>query len=80
MKVNAFGLGTLTQISAGQANGNFMLGFTAYPPASYRLQASSNLASWIDLETNGPFTSVTNVNLSVSTSGWRYRFFRLLVQ
>jgi hypothetical protein len=68
------------QISASHANGNFMLGFTAYPPASYRLQASSNLSSWIDLETNGPFASVTNVNLSVSTSGWNYRFFRLLVQ
>jgi hypothetical protein len=68
------------QIRAGQANGNFMLQFTAYPPASYRLQASSNLSSWIDLETNGPFASVTNVNLSVSTSGWSYRFFRLLVQ
>lgn len=68
------------QISANQANGNFMLGFTAYPPASYRLQASSNLSSWVDLETNGPFASVTNVNLSVSTSGWSYRFFRLLVQ
>jgi len=57
-----------------------MLGFTAYPSFSYTLQASSNLLSWADLETNGPFTSETNVNLSVSTSGWSYRFFRLLVQ
>lgn len=70
------------EISATKANGNLILGFTAYASASYRLQASSNLVSWVDLETNGPFASVImiNINQTVSTSDRSYRFFRLLVQ
>ena len=54
--------------------------YTAYPSYSYRLQASTNLTSWVDLQTNGPFASQTNVNNTVSVQGWSSRFFRLLAQ
>jgi hypothetical protein len=75
----AFGI-PRPQISGTKTNGNYILAFTAYPSFSYRLQASTNLSSWVDLETNGPYASVTNVNLNVGTTDWSYRFFRLLVQ
>jgi hypothetical protein len=54
--------------------------FTAFPAILYRLQASTNLLSWIDLETNGPFASSTNICNPISTQGWNHRFFRLLLQ
>jgi hypothetical protein len=75
----AFGI-PQPQINPTKTNANFTLSFTAYPSFSYRLQASTNLSSWVDLETNGPFASQTNLNLTVGTSGWSYRFFRLLIQ
>ena len=56
------------------------LNFTAFPINTYRLQASTNLLTWFDLETNGPFASVTNVNRTFSPQGSDHRFFRLLLQ
>ena len=64
---------------APAANG-IGLNYTAFPINTYRLQASTNLLTWIDLETNGPFASVTNVNRTYSPSGPDHRFFRLLLQ
>ena len=59
---------------------NVLLSFTASPPSSYRLQASTNLITWTDLNTNGPFASATNVSQAISNQGFKNRFFRLLVQ
>jgi hypothetical protein len=64
---------------APAANG-IGLNFTAFPINTYRLQASTNLLTWFDLETNGPFASVTNVNRTYRPPGPDHRFFRLLLQ
>jgi hypothetical protein len=64
---------------APAANG-IGLNFTAFPINTYRLQASTNLLTWFDLETNGPFATVTNVNRTYSPPGPDHRFFRLLLQ
>jgi len=56
------------------------LNFTAFPINIYRLQASTNLLTWFDLETNGPFACVTNVNRAYSPQCPEHWFFRLLLQ
>lgn len=60
--------------------GNVLLSFTASPSSSYRLQASTNLSTWTDLNTNGPFSSSTNISQAIDKQGLNLRFFRLLVQ
>ncbi len=67
----------LNMVSAANCVG---LNFTAFPINTYQLQASTNLLTWFDLETNGPFASVTNVNRTYSPQGPEQRFFRLLLQ
>jgi hypothetical protein len=67
------------KLLASAVNG-FGFNFTMFPTVTYRLQASSNLVSWIDLETNGPFASPTNISKTISTQGSDHRFFRLLMQ
>jgi hypothetical protein len=50
---------------------NLVLSFTVGPPSTYLLQTSTNLLSWEDLETNGPFAGPTTIHLlrlSVSVS------------
>jgi hypothetical protein len=61
------------------ANG-FLISFTGTPASAYRLQASTNLSTWTDLNTNGPFASSTNLTQPVSQQGFKFRFFRVLVQ
>lgn len=70
----------IAQLSLGPTANGVSLDFTAFPINIYRLQASSNLVSWFDVETNGPFSSVTNVNQTFGTQGANPRFFRLLLQ
>ena len=60
--------------------GNFMLSFTASPSNLYFVQTSTNLSTWSNLSTNGPFASSTNLSQTISTQGFNVRFFRLLVQ
>ena len=60
--------------------GNFLLSFTASPPSAYRFQASTNLTTWTDLNTNGPFASSTNISQTISQQGFNRRYFRLLLQ
>jgi hypothetical protein len=62
------------------APSNALLSFTASMPQLYRLQSSTDLNNWTDLNTNGPFANPTNVSQTVSLQGYDYRFFRLLVQ
>ena len=59
---------------------NVVLTYITALPGSYRLQASTNLTTWIDLNTNGPFSIATNISQTISTQGFNTRFFRLLVQ
>ncbi len=62
------------------AGTSVLLSFTATPPNVYRLQASTNLTIWTDLNTNGPFASATNISQTISLQGFKARYFRLLVQ
>ena len=56
-------------LNIAAAGGNVQLWFTATPPGTYRLQASTNLSNWTDLNTNGPFASPTNLSQSISQQG-----------
>ena len=40
----------------------------------------TNLATWVDIGTNGPFAGATNVAQSVGQQGSNWRYFRLLMQ
>jgi hypothetical protein len=63
------------------ANGNdFLLSFTTVTGKTCRLQASTNLITWSDLNTNGPFATATNISQAISPQGFDRRFFRLLLQ
>jgi hypothetical protein len=62
------------------ATNNILLTYLAALPGWYRLQASTNLTTWIDLSTNGPFSSATNISQTISQQGFNLRYFRLLVQ
>ncbi len=59
---------------------NVVLSFTASPTETYCLQASTNLSTWTDLNTNGPFASATNITQVISKQGFKTRYFRLLMQ
>jgi hypothetical protein len=67
-------------LNTASTAGNVLLSFTASPSNSYRLQASTNLSTWTDLNTNGPFPNSTNISQTISKQGLNLRFFRLLVQ
>ena len=65
-------------LSSG-ANG-VTLCITAFPTNTYRLQTSTNLSSWTDWMTNGPFATLTNINQTINGQAPPLQFFRLLVQ
>jgi hypothetical protein len=56
-----------------------VIAYTAFASNSYILQVSTNLTTWIALQTNGPFTGPTNINQSISTQGRNRQFFRILL-
>ncbi len=58
---------------------NVVIFFTASPSKTYYLQGSTNLSTWTDLNTNGPFASSTNINQTISKQGFKTRYFRLLM-
>ncbi len=60
--------------------GNVQLSYTSWTPGSYRLQASTNLTTWTDLITNGPFANPTYQSQTIGMQGFSHRYFRLLVQ
>jgi hypothetical protein len=61
-------------------SGNLMLSFSAFPTNTYYLQFSSNLVTWINVSTNGPFAGGTYVSQPVSQPGLNHCFFRLLLK
>ena len=67
-------------LNIGTTATNFQLSFTTTIPGSYRLQCSTNLITWADLSTNGPFSGATNISHAVSRLGPKACYFRLLVQ
>ncbi|HEY1663209.1 MAG TPA: choice-of-anchor Q domain-containing protein [Verrucomicrobiae bacterium] len=60
--------------------GNLILSFTAVPSHTYYFQASPNLTSWINLNTNGPFGTSTNITEVINEQPAESQFFRLFVQ
>jgi hypothetical protein len=58
----------------------YLLSFTAAASKTCRLQASTNLITWTDLNTNGPFATATNISQTIGKQGFKTCFFRLLVQ
>jgi hypothetical protein len=67
-------------LNISSATNNVLLTYITALPGLYQLQASSNLTTWIDLNTNGPFTSQTNIIQTISQQGFNVRYFRLVVQ
>jgi len=47
---------------------------------SYRFQASTNLKTWTDLITNGPFAAATNLSQAFTQQGFNARYFHLVAQ
>jgi hypothetical protein len=70
----------LPHLNITSAGTNILLSYTTTLSGSYRLQASTNLSTWTDLNTNGPFASSTNISQTISRQGFNLRYFRLLIQ
>lgn len=67
-------------LNVGLSGTNLMVSFTAGPPYTYYLQYSTNLIGWINVSTNGPITSQTNLSQTISKPSSNRGFFRLLMQ
>jgi predicted outer membrane repeat protein len=67
-------------MSLAPSGENVVLSFAVNPSSSYHLQASTNLLSWQDLETNGPIAGPTNLTRTISTQGALRQFYRVWFQ
>ena len=79
--VGAFEYGAvppLQLVLAATSPTTFQLSFATKTAGCYRLQSSSNLIIWTDVCTNGPFSCVTNVSLSVAKQGLDACYFRVV--
>jgi len=72
--------GVLKYLDITAAANCFLITFTGPAANAYRLQASTNLLTWIDLNTNGPFASSTNITQVINRQDFNRCFFRMLVQ
>jgi hypothetical protein len=70
---------SIPNLSITAATNSVVINYTAYPSNLYVLQVSTNLTSWIGLQTNGPFAGPTNINQTIGTQGRNYQFFRILL-
>lgn len=61
-------------------NNTLQLSFTATGSSVCVLQGSTDLFDWINLSTNGPFASPTNISQTISLEGFPTRYFRLKIQ
>ena len=68
------------QLNIAPTTGAVVLSFLTSVPGSYHLQASTNLTTWTDLTTYGPFASATNISQTISRQAFNALYFRLLVQ
>ena len=67
----------LPTVALSPSGTNLLVSFTVYPNTSYRLQFSTNLLTWSDVLTNGPFTSPTSVSETLNQPGYQ-GFFRVV--
>jgi hypothetical protein len=56
---------------------NLLLQFSATPTIVYHLQSSTNLTTWIDVETIGAFSSPSNISRTISPQGGARLFYRV---
>ena len=61
------------------AANNVTINYTTSQAGLFRLQASTNLTTWIDLDTR-VFATPTNFSETISQQGFQSRYFRLVVQ
>jgi len=59
---------------------NLLLNFTATPTIFYHLQSSTNLTSWIEVETIGAFSSPSNISRTITPQGSAKIFYRVWYQ
>jgi predicted outer membrane repeat protein len=80
--IGAFEFAASSQVvlNVAPSGQNVVLSFTVNPPAIYRLQTSSNLLWWSDLETNGPFANPTTITRTISPQGAVRQFYRVWLQ
>jgi len=71
---------TVPYLNMSVTTTNVSLSFSAFPVSTYYLQWSTNLTTWANLSTNGPFAVSTFISQSVSRQGVKHCFFRLLLQ
>jgi hypothetical protein len=71
-------ISTIPYPTLGLSGTNLVVSFSAFPTNTYYLQFSADLATWITVSTNGPFTSEAYVNLTVGRQSVLRGFFRLL--
>ncbi len=70
----------IPELSITAATNNVTVAFAACPQVIYCLQASTNLLTWADVGTNGPFGCLTNASTTINHQGWNRQFFRLRMQ
>jgi hypothetical protein len=66
-------------LSLTPVTNTLVLRFPAYPLGLYHLLTSSNLITWTDSETFGPFDGPTNVSQIVNNQNGSVGFYRLLL-
>jgi hypothetical protein len=71
---------TVPFVSLSTTSTNVVLTFSASAAHAYYLQCSTNLTTWVNVSTNGPFAVSTDVSQTVSKQSCPGCFFRLLVQ
>jgi hypothetical protein len=59
---------------------NMLLNFSATPTIIYHLQSSTNLTSWIDVETIGAFSSPSNISRTITPQGNGRKYYRVWYQ
>jgi hypothetical protein len=68
----------LQLVLAPSSPASFQLSFTTKVTGCYRLQSSIDLITWTDVCTNGPFSCITNVSLSVGKQALNACYFRVV--
>jgi hypothetical protein len=61
----------IPSVSMALTASNVLISFLASPSNLYCLQASTNLFTWTNLSTNGPFTSTTNLIQTFDLQGFK---------
>jgi hypothetical protein len=78
--IGAYQYSVVPQMSLSCSSTGMTICYTAFPSYTYRLQFSTNLYTWTDFTTNGPFSTVSNIDKTICGQVPPIQFFRLKVQ